>query len=85
MIFNYLFIFPFSSTCNIIYKIDAEDALRKLDGYRLEGDRIQVEYAKGKRSDRDRGRGRDNDRDRDRGRAQPGSDRCYNCGEIGHM
>ncbi|KAI9305124.1 hypothetical protein BJ944DRAFT_239935 [Cunninghamella echinulata] len=68
---------------------DAEDAIRKLDGYKLEGDRIQVEYAKGKRNfdrrDNDRGRGRDNDRDRDRGRMQPGTDRCYNCGEIGHI
>ncbi|CAO3611596.1 unnamed protein product [Cunninghamella blakesleeana] len=66
---------------------DSRDALRKLDGYRVEGDRIQVEYAKGRRfdSDCDCGRGRDNDCDRDRGRIQPGSDRCYNCGEIGHI
>ncbi|KAI8098631.1 uncharacterized protein BX664DRAFT_354163 [Halteromyces radiatus] len=61
---------------------DADDAIRGLDGYRLEGDRIQVEFAKKSRySDRgdrgDRGDRSERGRDRDRERC------CYNCGEIG--
>ncbi|ORZ02751.1 hypothetical protein BCR43DRAFT_482104 [Syncephalastrum racemosum] len=51
--------------------IDAEIAVREFDGKRMEGDRIVVEYAKrGPLSVRTRGGMRD---------------RCYNCGESGHM
>ncbi|KAI8143280.1 hypothetical protein BJV82DRAFT_107257 [Fennellomyces sp. T-0311] len=50
---------------------DAADAIKEFDGSRLEGDRIIVEYArKGPASVR--------------GKGKP-SDRCYNCGELGHI
>jgi len=48
-------------------KRDAEDAVDRRDGYKFGGDRLRVEFSKGRDSSRDRG-GRDRDRDRDRGR-----------------
>ncbi|KAF7723843.1 hypothetical protein EC973_001568 [Apophysomyces ossiformis] len=51
---------------------DAEDAIRKYDGYRLEGDSIQVEYARKGMAPYRSGSG-------------PVSGRCYNCGETGHI
>ncbi|KAG0170757.1 serine arginine-rich splicing factor [Apophysomyces sp. BC1034] len=51
---------------------DAEDAIRKYDGYRLEGDSIQVEYARKGMAPYRSGSG-------------PVSGRCYNCGESGHI
>ncbi|KAI7904628.1 uncharacterized protein BX663DRAFT_503014 [Cokeromyces recurvatus] len=76
---------------------DAEDATKALNGYRLENERLIVQIANAARNrserssrrdcdsrerDYDRDRGRDRDR-RDRG--SENSDRCYNCGEFGHM
>jgi RNA recognition motif-containing protein len=51
---------------------DAEDAVKEMDGYRLSGRPIVVEWAKGKR------RGGE--------RASGGGDRdaCFKCGEKGH-
>ncbi|CDS11423.1 hypothetical protein LRAMOSA03686 [Lichtheimia ramosa] len=51
---------------------DAEDAIREFHGTRLEGDRIIVEFAKSRRGYENRR----NDRF---------GERCYNCGEIGHI
>ncbi|KAI8393265.1 uncharacterized protein BYT42DRAFT_410 [Radiomyces spectabilis] len=54
---------------------DAEDAIKEFDGYRLEGEDLQVEFAR-------RGPFRGF-----RGGPPSGSsnDRCYNCGESGHI
>eukprot|EP00475_Leptophrys_vorax_P037064 TRINITY_DN633_c0_g1_i1.p1 TRINITY_DN633_c0_g1~~TRINITY_DN633_c0_g1_i1.p1 ORF type:complete len:248 (-),score=41.34 TRINITY_DN633_c0_g1_i1:231-974(-) len=54
---------------------DAEDAIHYLDGYKLEGQRLIVEAAKGGR--RSSSRGRDSASSR-----APG--KCYNCGKEGH-
>ncbi|ORZ08963.1 hypothetical protein BCR42DRAFT_441921 [Absidia repens] len=65
---------------------DASDAMRRLDGYKLEGDRIIVDMArKRKTGDRERERGGD-DRERMRDHGNDGPQRCcYNCGESGHF
>ncbi|KAI8974054.1 hypothetical protein BDB01DRAFT_408516 [Pilobolus umbonatus] len=70
---------------------DAEDAAKELNGHRLEGERLIVQVANRARDrgDRDSRDDRRDDRrdfrsDRDRSSAA-GSDRCYNCGEFGHM
>ncbi|KAI8881916.1 RNA-binding domain-containing protein [Backusella circina FSU 941] len=61
---------------------DADDAIKYLDGYRLEDERLIVQVAK--RSTRDLDRDRDYGRDRQRDNNSGGaSDRCYNCGEFG--
>lgn len=79
---------------------DAEEALRKLDGTRFGGSKLNVEYAvksmnkKDYRSDNRRDRdGRDERRDRydrdDRRDRRDRGDRrdvkCYNCNEMGHI
>ena len=48
-------------------KRDAEDAVDRRDGYRYGGERLRVEFSRGRDGSRDRG-GRDRDRGRDRGR-----------------
>lgn len=50
---------------------DAEDARDDLDGYEMDGRRLQVEFARSK-GDRERGRGRDRDFGRRDSRAKPG-------------
>ncbi|KAL0080375.1 hypothetical protein J3Q64DRAFT_1246502 [Phycomyces blakesleeanus] len=62
--------------------LDAEDAIREFDGYRLEGERLQVEFAK-------KGKGQDfrsgPSRGSSFGAGAGAAERCYNCGETGHM
>eukprot|EP00954_Amorphochlora_amoebiformis_P019040 1330104-Amorphochlora_amoeboformis.AAC.1 len=58
------------------YSEDAEEALREMDGYKLDGNRLSVEWAKV-----DRRGGRDRDRDY---RDSRGGGKCYNCGKDGH-
>jgi len=68
---------------------DARDAVNAMDGYRLDGSRIAVEFSKGRRNDRDRDykdrerdRG-DRDRDRDRDRGDRDRDRRHDRGYGG--
>ncbi|KAI8344526.1 hypothetical protein BC941DRAFT_11897 [Chlamydoabsidia padenii] len=63
--------------------LDASDAIRRLDGTRLEGERIQVQFARRQRPSYDRDGGRD--RMRDRGGNDAPQSMCYNCGESGHF
>lgn len=71
---------------------DAEEAIHQMDGKKLEGQRIVVQAARGKRREtRDRDRRRDSSRspyNKDRIRTRrPGpqeTDVCYNCGKQGH-
>mmetsp|Transcript_25802 Transcript_25802/g.45817 ORF Transcript_25802/g.45817 Transcript_25802/m.45817 type:complete len:164 (-) Transcript_25802:3-494(-) len=60
------------------YEEDAEDALQDMHGYKLDGNRLTVEWAKSNRRRDDRDRGRDRDRDR-------GALTCFNCGKSGHF
>ncbi|EIE75651.1 hypothetical protein RO3G_00355 [Rhizopus delemar RA 99-880] len=74
---------------------DAEDATKELDGHRLEGEKLIVHVANVARSrlnrNRDRddrdSRRRDDSRERNSRRSNDAddADRCYNCGEFGHM
>lgn len=65
--------------------IDADDAIKYLDGYRLEDERLIVQVAKRSTRDLDRDRDYGRDRHRDNGSSAGGGggDRCYNCGEFG--
>lgn len=69
---------------------DAEDAIHEMDGKKIEGQRIVVQAARGRRRDnRDRDRRRDGspygkDRVRQRRPGPQESDVCYNCGKQGH-
>ena len=74
------------------YYKDAEQAIQQMEGKKLEGQRIVVQAARGKRREtRDRDRRRDSSRspyNKDRIRTRrPGpqeTDVCYNCGKQGH-
>ena len=73
---------------------DAQEAIRKKDGTKLDGQRIVVQHAKGRRRDRNRYRSssssynrrsyRDNSRSRGRKTGPQADDICYNCGKVGH-
>ena len=70
---------------------DAEDAIHEMDGKRLNGQKIVVQQARGKRREpRDSDRRRDGSRspyNRERRVRRPGpqeEDVCYNCGKQGH-
>lgn len=54
---------------------DAEDALKEMDGRRVCGTRIRVEYARGGTGGGRGGRG---------GGSRGNSGKCYNCGKFGH-
>ncbi|KAI7868165.1 hypothetical protein BDF14DRAFT_607157 [Spinellus fusiger] len=60
--------------------LDAEDSIREFDGYRLEGDRLQVEFAKKGKGQEFRSGPRNSF-----GSGNNAAERCYNCGETGHM
>ena len=73
---------------------DAQEAIKKKDGFKLNGARIVVQPAKGSKRDRYRyhsssssynGRSyRDNSRGRFRKIGPQADDICYNCGKTGH-
>jgi len=68
---------------------DAEEAVDELDGREIRGNRVRVEFSRGKRSDRDRGdRGARGDRDRgdrhDSRRYRDPDTKCFNCNGFGH-
>ena len=50
---------------------DADDAVRDMDGKRVCGTKVRVEKARGPSNGRGRGGGR--------------SEKCYNCGKVGHI
>ena len=72
---------------------DAQEAIKKKDGFKLNGARIVVQPAKGPKRDRYRyrrssssynGRYRDSSRGRFRKIGPQADDICYNCGKTGH-
>lgn len=67
---------------------DAMDAIRKMDGQKIDGQRIIVQEAKGRRHSSNRADPRRSPYNSDRQKIRrPGpqpDDTCYNCGEKGH-
>lgn len=67
---------------------NAMDAIRKMDGKRIEGQRIVVQEARGKKHSTDDRRDRspryNKDRIKERRSGPKEEDICYNCGESGH-
>lgn len=71
---------------------DAQDAINKKDGSKIDGHRIVVQAAIGRKGDRYRSRStsynrrsyRDNSRGRPRKVGPQSDDICYNCGKAGH-
>lgn len=73
---------------------DAQEAIKKKDGFKLNGARIVVQPARGSKRDRYRYRSssssynrrsyRDNSRGRFRKIGPQADDICYNCGKTGH-
>ncbi len=61
---------------------DAEEAVKKLDGQTLDGERIIVEHA-GRSSSLAAGQ-RKSGRDSTRGRGPQPDDKCFKCGKTGH-
>ena len=67
---------------------DAEDAIHEMDGKKIEGQRIKVQAARGRRRD-NKDRRKDSspyakDRVRQRRTGPKENDVCYNCGKQGH-
>lgn len=67
---------------------DAYEAIRKMDGRRINGQRIVVQEAKGKRHTRERHESSHSPYNKDRVRPKSSGpqpdDICYNCGDKGH-
>ena len=61
---------------------DAEDAIHEMDGRKIDGQRIVVQAARGKRHERDRRSPYGERRTRRPGPQE--TDVCYNCGKQGH-